>query len=146
AGEDELVFTASGGARIDPSNLMSRVLKPAARAAGVGDWVGFHTFRHTCATLLFRHGWNAVQVQRWLGHHKPSFTLDVYVHLLDEDVPEPAFFDAIGRSCDQPVTHEGRNQPKSDAESADHVAGISPPNGTLSPATPRPAETAGASF
>jgi hypothetical protein len=21
-------------------------------------------------------GWNAVQVQRWLGHHKPSFTLD----------------------------------------------------------------------
>lgn len=34
-------------------------------------------------------GWNAVQVQRFLGHHKPSFTLDVYVHLLDEDVPEP---------------------------------------------------------
>ncbi len=58
-------------------------------------WVGFHTFRHTCATVLFRRGWNAVQVQRWLGHHKPSFTLDTYVHLLEEDVPEPTFFDEL---------------------------------------------------
>ncbi len=30
-----------------------------------------------------------MQVQRFLGHHKPSFTLDVYVHFLDEDLPEP---------------------------------------------------------
>ena len=36
-----------------------------------------------------------MQVQKWLGHHKPSFTLDTYVHLLDEDVPEPDFFDAL---------------------------------------------------
>jgi integrase len=27
-------------------------------------WAGFHTFRHTCATLLFAEGRNAVQVQR----------------------------------------------------------------------------------
>jgi len=25
-------------------------------------WAGFHTFRHTCATLLFAEGRNAVQV------------------------------------------------------------------------------------
>lgn len=31
------------------------------------SWVGFHSFRHTCATILFRRGWNPVQVQRWLG-------------------------------------------------------------------------------
>jgi hypothetical protein len=30
-----------------------------------------------------------VQVQRWLGHHSPSFTLDTYVHLLDRDLGEP---------------------------------------------------------
>jgi len=30
-----------------------------------------------------------VQVQRWLGHHSPSFTLDTYVHLLDADLGEP---------------------------------------------------------
>jgi hypothetical protein len=46
-------------------------------------------------------------VQRWLGHHKPSFTLDTYVHLLDEDVPEPRFFDEIASSCDQIVTRTG---------------------------------------
>ena len=30
-----------------------------------------------------------VQVQRWLGHHKPSFTIDTYVHLLDEELGAP---------------------------------------------------------
>lgn len=87
--DEDLVFTAEQGARVDGSNLMSRVLKPAAREADIGGWVGFHTFRHTCATTLFREGWNAVQVQRWLGHHKPSFTIDTYIHLLEDDTPEP---------------------------------------------------------
>jgi integrase len=93
--DDDLVWTSELGKRVDQSNLVSRVLKPAARTSGVGDWVGFHTFRHTCATMLFRHGWNAVQVQQWLGHHKPSFTLDTYVHLLPEDLPDGAFLDEI---------------------------------------------------
>lgn len=65
-----------GGSRVDASNLMARVLKPAAADAGLGEWVrdgrrlraeswvGFHTFRHTCATILFRRGWNAVQGER----------------------------------------------------------------------------------
>ena len=39
-----------------------------------------------------------MQVQRWLGHHKPSFTLDTYVHLLEADVPTPEFFDELGHS------------------------------------------------
>jgi hypothetical protein len=30
---------------------------------------------------------DAAQVQRWLGHHKASFTLDTYIHLPAEDVP-----------------------------------------------------------
>lgn len=80
---------------------MSRVLKPAAVEAGFGEWigkgkarhaetwVGFHTFRHTCATLLFLSGWNAKQVQHFLGHADPGFTLRTYVHLLPEDLPEP---------------------------------------------------------
>ena len=33
--------------------------------------------------MLFQRDANAVQVQRWLGHHAPAFTLNVYVHLLD---------------------------------------------------------------
>ena len=129
AGDDDLVFTADDGrSRVDASNLAKRVLKAATVEAGLGEWVrdedgelrasswvGFHAFRHTCATILFRRGWNAVQVQRWLGHHKPSFTLDTYMHLLDEDVPEPSFYDAIAPSCDQIVIRTGLNGPKAAA-------------------------------
>jgi integrase len=103
---DELLFTSEQGQRIDHSNLMRRVLKPAAILAGLGEyvddgkggrridtWVGFHTLRHTRATTLFRSGWNAVQVQMFLGHTDPGFTLRRYVHLLDDDLPTP---DALG--------------------------------------------------
>ncbi len=60
-----------------------------ARAQPHLDWVGFHAFRHTCATLPFAEGRNAVQVQRWLGHHSPAFTLATYVHLLYGDLGAP---------------------------------------------------------
>jgi hypothetical protein len=63
------VFVVSRGARVDPSNLLSRVVKPAAVEAGLGEWVvrkgkprlaetwvNNHTFRHTCETILFRRG------------------------------------------------------------------------------------------
>jgi integrase len=55
-------------------NLFGRVLKPAARKAGV-PWCGFHTLRHTCATRLFHAGLNPKAVQVWLGHHSPAFTM-----------------------------------------------------------------------
>lgn len=96
-----LIFTTATGQRLDQSNLMTRALKPAAVRAGLGEWlitpkgkragswVGHHTFRHTCATLLFtKEQWNAKQVQVWLGHHSPAFTLATYVHLLPDDLPE----------------------------------------------------------
>lgn len=106
-GDDEFVFTSGRGKLIERSNLMARVLKPPAGRAGlehrvVSDggrsartWVGFHTLRHTCATSLFRGGANAKQVQMWLGHHSPAFTLATYVHLLPDDLPDPAFLDRL---------------------------------------------------
>jgi integrase len=91
--EGGLVFTSGSGGMLDYANLYNRVLKPAARAAGV-PWVAFHTLRHTCATLLFtRQGLNAKQVQHWLGHHSAAFTLDTYVHLLADDLPQPTTFE-----------------------------------------------------
>jgi integrase len=48
-----------------------------------------HAFRHYCASALISDGRNIVQVSRWLGHHSPSFTLDVYAHLMDEGVGAP---------------------------------------------------------
>jgi len=69
----------------------------ACEEAGVG-WAGFHTFRHTVASRLFAAGRNVVQVQRWLGHHSASFTLDTYVHLLDGDLGEPVCLASSGLS------------------------------------------------
>jgi integrase len=80
-GDDDLVWTTPTGKRIGDSVLMARVLKPAAVEAGLGrwierldgtrraeSWVGFHTFRHTCATrLIVEDGWSLEQVQVYLS-------------------------------------------------------------------------------
>ena len=87
-GEDDLVFPAGNGSAMIQSNLYRDALKTAREEADL-TWVAFHTFRHTCASMLFAQGRNAVQVQRWLGHHSPAFTLATYVHLLDGDLGEP---------------------------------------------------------
>lgn len=87
--DDDLVFTATNGEVVHVGNLRRRVLKPAAEEAGVPWASGFHVFRHTCASMLFAQGRNAVQVQRWLGHHSAAFTLATYVHLLDGDLGAP---------------------------------------------------------
>jgi integrase len=92
--DDAFVFASRAGTALDAHNVFARVLKPAARRAGV-PWAGFHTFRHTCATSLFRYGLNAKQVQVWLGHHSPAFTLATYVHLLPDDLPNAAFLDEL---------------------------------------------------
>jgi integrase len=115
---EDLVWTAKRGERVNPANVASRVLKPAARKLGLG-WVHPHTFRHTCATALFRHGMNAVQVQRWLGHHKPSFTLDTYVHLLDEDLTEDTGFldEMVGTSrATSPADTDRQAEAENDAD------------------------------
>lgn len=99
-GTNKLVFTTSFGTRLNRHNLYRDVLGPAVRAAGV-DWVTLHTFRHTCASLLFAPveqgggGKNVKQVQEWLGHHSAAYTLKEYVHLIDAGVGEADFFDAV---------------------------------------------------
>src|SRR2546423_4697868 len=99
--DEQLVFPALNGAWLNVSNLRRRVLVPAREQAAL-QWVGFHTFRHTCASRLFAHGRNAVQVQRWMGHHSAAFTLGRYVHLLDGDLggslPLPAPARAAGQA------------------------------------------------
>ena len=87
-GDRDLVFPSMTGTPMLAENLHRRVLKPAAEEAGV-PWAGFHAFRHFCASALIAEGRNIVQVSRWLGHHSPSFTLDVYAHLMDEGVGDP---------------------------------------------------------
>jgi hypothetical protein len=73
-------------------------------------WVGFHTLRHTGATTLFRRGWNPVQVQKFLGHTDPGFTLRTYVHLLDEDLPQPDYTPAMGNARATQAAEISRNE------------------------------------
>jgi integrase len=96
--DGRLVFSTSTDGRLNRHNLYRDVLRPAKRAVGL-DWVTPHTFRHTCASLLFaprEHGGggkNVKQVQEWLGHHSAAYTLKEYVHLIDTGVGEAAFLD-----------------------------------------------------
>jgi len=88
----ELIFTSLRGCRVDRDWLWKNVLKPTAKKAGV-PWAGFHTFRHTCASILFASGKNPKQVQMWLGHSDPGFTLRTYVHLIDDGLGDADFLD-----------------------------------------------------
>jgi integrase len=94
---EDFVFATRSGNHFSPSNLRRDALVPAAQEADA-TWMGFHTLRHTCASLLFARGANAVQVQRWLGHHSAAFTLATYVHLLDGDLGEPLDLASMIRS------------------------------------------------
>jgi integrase len=102
------VFASMRGTELRPPNIAGRVLKPAGVRAGLlrpettwrnpdkpESWISFHTFRHTAASLLFEAGRNVKQVQEWLGHADPSFTLRTYVHLMDAGVGDADFLDAV---------------------------------------------------
>lgn len=92
AADDPLLATREGTPWL-PENLRRRVLKPAARRAGV-EWAGFHAFRHTFASLHIEAGTNVVRLSRLLGHHAPAFTLDTYAHLLDDGLGDGLDLDA----------------------------------------------------
>jgi integrase len=100
------VFASAAGTELRPANVYRRVLAPAAIAVGLSEEainkddevyvksaISFHTFRHTCASFLFARGRNIKQVQKWLGHADPAFTLRTYLHLIDEGVGDADFFD-----------------------------------------------------
>lgn len=111
-GPKKPVFSSTTGTELIRGKVAERVLTPAALAAGfkieeavVGEGgeekvkvrptVTFHTFRHTCASLLFDDRRNIKQVQEWLGHADPGFTLRTYVHLMDDGIGDAAFFDGV---------------------------------------------------
>jgi integrase len=113
AGAAGPVFATGNGTRYSDRNVRrvldrttgheaERLARKAAEAgrplpdpgdhAGV-PWVGFHTFRHTCASMLFDAGKNIRQVADWLGHSDPAFTLRTYVHLMDGGLGDADFLD-----------------------------------------------------
>jgi integrase len=55
-----------------------------------------HGLRHTTASLAISAGANVKVVHRMLGHATAAMTLDLYGHLLDDDLAAVA--DALGKA------------------------------------------------
>jgi integrase len=86
--DSDPVWTTPTGERLDYSNVLRDVLKPAARRVGLdARGFGWHDLRHTCATLLVvEHELHPKKIQAWLGHSTPELALRLYAHLGDDDL------------------------------------------------------------
>jgi integrase len=85
--EDDWVFAspAKGGKQPYWSSSLFRVyLKPALKAAGIIGKVGWHTFRHSYATILKSHGEDVKTVQELLRHANSSITLNLYAQAVTD--------------------------------------------------------------
>jgi integrase len=85
--DDQLVFAEADGRALDRTSLY-RVVRAAGERAGIEWPVGLHTFRHSCASIMFRRGVPKEAIRRLLGHHSWDFTAGTYVHLDDDDLPD----------------------------------------------------------
>jgi integrase len=80
-GHDDWLFASPrmrGQKPYSPDTLLSKVIRPAAKRAGIGKRIGWHTFRHTFATLLKANGEDVKVVQESLRHANSRITLDTY--------------------------------------------------------------------
>ena len=84
ADPSSLVFSSRTGGTLDRRTLLSRQLKPAAKAVGL-DNVTWHLLRHSNATLHDSIGTPLGTVQALLGHSSSEITRQVYLHSLAAD-------------------------------------------------------------
>jgi len=81
---DSIVFPDSSGGMMDAENFRSRVWYPLLVASGLRRR-RLHDMRHSYASILLGDGAELLYVSKQLGHHSPSFTLDVYGHLMPQN-------------------------------------------------------------
>ncbi len=87
--ELDLVFPGDQGKPLTNSHVLRMHFLPALKAAGLPT-MRFHDLRHTYASLLIHQGENIKYIQKQLGHSKPTVTLDIYAHLMEENNPAAA--------------------------------------------------------
>lgn len=110
---NDLVFGNRRGEAFRESKLLTRVLQPAAEAAGLGR-VTWHQFRHIHSSLLNDLRVPAKIAQEQLGHASISTTLGIYTHVVDESHRA-----AVAAVEDRLFGVMLRNAPKSEERLAD---------------------------
>jgi integrase len=78
AGDEDPVFAGADGKPIWADTLQARTMKPLAKAIGL-DWISWHIFRHTCATLTKTFGMLEPDRQALMGHAPRNMT-EHYTH------------------------------------------------------------------
>lgn len=92
-----LVFARLRGGLL-PIEEYRRAFDKACADVGIEGLVP-HGLRHTTASLAISGGANVKVVQRMLGHATAAMTLDLYGHLLDDDLAGVA--DALGKAMER---------------------------------------------
>ena len=82
-GDDDGFVITSDRKPVAIHNLRSNYLSICAKS-GIENPQGVHSLRHTFASLLFRKGVDAKTVSELLGHASVAFTMNIYVHLIDD--------------------------------------------------------------
>ena len=80
---EDFVFCKEDGSPLNPDVLRRDVLYPVLDRIGIlrtSRAAGFHTFRHSAATIVNQKTGNLKLVQKLLGHSNLGTTADVYTH------------------------------------------------------------------
>src|SRR6266545_3418274 len=75
-----VLFVSSRSGRALSDNDLLRIVRKAARRAGIKKRVTPHTLRHSCATHLLQEDADIRQIQKLLGHRKLS-TTEIYTRV-----------------------------------------------------------------
>ena len=92
-GPDDFVFCKRDGSPLDPDVLRKDVLYPILDRLGIPrkkGASGFHTFRHSAASIVNEQTGNLKLVQKFLGHSTIDMTADIYTHTSAEAEREAA--------------------------------------------------------
>jgi integrase len=90
---DDFVFCKKDGSPLHPDVLRKDVLYPVLDKLGIARMPGtsgFHTFRHSAASILNQRTGNLKLAQKLLGHSNIDITADVYTHTSPEAEREAA--------------------------------------------------------
>lgn len=90
---DDFVFCKKNGSPLHPDVLRKDVLYPLLDKLGIARMPGtsgFHTFRHSAASILNQRTGNLKLAQKLLGHSSIDMTADVYTHTSPEAEREAA--------------------------------------------------------